>query len=1091
MAAVAVACLPQNPWNASAVQVHGPEVPGGGALTSKIWLWVIGIDKYREWPPLKACVKDAKAVKDILVSRYHFDEVIELYDERATYENMENTIKQLHEVVGELDSLLIYYSGHGYYDSAMDTGYWIPCDAPEYSSRGYIPEAVIRSSLRGLKCRHVLLLSDSCFSGSFLTAQRGGPVFEPDNEYYKRVWSRRSRRAMTSGNMEPVADVAVQGHSPFAFFVIDALKENRSPYLTPSSLHVMIREGVTNNSPNKQEPRQGSIPNCGDGGGEFIFFTKPSSLRVTSSPSGAAVLIGSSDQEIVEDTNKVTPCEIGGVRGRQVKVTLKKGTCEKTVMQDLTPGAISDISVDLQCPAELTEFQSVIQPGNALVQKIVPEVAGVAGKLFREARVPPGRYVLTVAAPCHVSKSITLDATATATFEVMAGIVQVQPLERIALVPKAGTLSITTIPPTASLKPVSGEMKPAAGQPNTFSIPCGSEAKVEVSADGYDPQTVTVRYNADDEQPVVVGFPDGVIRLKPKPVKEPEPKMVPFDLDVTPGTARIKGITPFVPDVVDKVPKGLSILPGRYEVALVAECYEAKTVKVLVEGTGTTLLDFEGGQVRLNPTTFDFSLDVDLPDVTLESNDRADFRTQLKKGGTTLTGNVPCGDHRLTLRREGFREQVVCVAADDKVISVTDCATGSPIVQPVSLTPVTGALSFTSNVGEFSYTIETNFQDAPAFGAKESLSKDFNFNKKDNKLIRKGNWNRASATDTKPVTLPLGKYHVTASAGKEKLEQDFNLPLLDKPSLHLEFPKDKCLGMLDFPVHPSSSKILRIEPELPELLGNPVNRQQVPCGDYRITLGADCFQQTTVDVIIDKNGTHPRGQSGKDIGLQALTENKVPITLVLRVENPDPKIGEVEGEEGVEIGKDVGNGKSTIVTLTGNVNCTTQQLRLPIGAEQIPERTIVIQVERDPDGNVLWKDEGGDTWNKGTAVPMKPKDPIPRKPFTLRFSVKWVTVTLTPLVPDDKGKGKLKRDPKKKALTVSMENTTEKEMELSGESYMAVARREGYDDTKPFYILWKNDRFGCFADKAGNKPIDRVTLKWKPDGGVIAVITAS
>ncbi|MFH1675364.1 MAG: hypothetical protein ABIF87_18330 [Pseudomonadota bacterium] len=67
-----------------------PISPSGAEVTGDQWLFVIGIDTYIEWPRLKTAVNDAKSVKDILLSPYHFnkDHLIELYDESATRKNI-------------------------------------------------------------------------------------------------------------------------------------------------------------------------------------------------------------------------------------------------------------------------------------------------------------------------------------------------------------------------------------------------------------------------------------------------------------------------------------------------------------------------------------------------------------------------------------------------------------------------------------------------------------------------------------------------------------------------------------------------------------------------------------------------------------------------------------------------------------------------------------------------------------------------------------------------------------------------------------------------------------------------------------------
>ena len=78
-----------------------PVSPSGGEVTGNQWLFVIGIDTYIHWPRLNTAVNDAKAVKDVLLSRYHFekDNLIELYDEQATRRNIIGKLRYLAQKV--------------------------------------------------------------------------------------------------------------------------------------------------------------------------------------------------------------------------------------------------------------------------------------------------------------------------------------------------------------------------------------------------------------------------------------------------------------------------------------------------------------------------------------------------------------------------------------------------------------------------------------------------------------------------------------------------------------------------------------------------------------------------------------------------------------------------------------------------------------------------------------------------------------------------------------------------------------------------------------------------------------------------------
>ena len=103
---------------ASAARRRGISVvraPTGGVLRGRNWLLIVAIGRYSEWPPLRGPRKDAGALSEVLLSRYAFepDNVVALYDDRATNENINLAFRDLGRKLGPDDSLLVYYAiGH-------------------------------------------------------------------------------------------------------------------------------------------------------------------------------------------------------------------------------------------------------------------------------------------------------------------------------------------------------------------------------------------------------------------------------------------------------------------------------------------------------------------------------------------------------------------------------------------------------------------------------------------------------------------------------------------------------------------------------------------------------------------------------------------------------------------------------------------------------------------------------------------------------------------------------------------------------------------------------------------------------------------
>jgi len=138
----------------------------------------------------------------------------------ATREQMLVALDRMHDQVKGNDSLLICYAGHGFQDKGFGgKGFWIPVDgisplATEKSPRtSWLPNSRVHDVLHASRAKHILLISDSCYSGTFKTRSIGAPAgFAANVQFFYTLTGKESRRAITSGDMEPVADGgAIQG----------------------------------------------------------------------------------------------------------------------------------------------------------------------------------------------------------------------------------------------------------------------------------------------------------------------------------------------------------------------------------------------------------------------------------------------------------------------------------------------------------------------------------------------------------------------------------------------------------------------------------------------------------------------------------------------------------------------------------------------------------------------------------------------------------------------------------------------------------------------------------------------------------------
>ncbi|MFC2138266.1 caspase family protein [Bacteroidota bacterium] len=235
------------------------------------YAFIIGIDNYKgEWAPLDNAVNDAQSIEKVLKSKYSFDQIITLYNEQATRGNIIQEFEKLASIVKEKDNVLIYYSGHGDFKQDIGKGFWVPVNATTSSTSNYLSNADIQALLSGIKSKHTLLIADACFSGDIFRGKTLTIPFSAENKYYYKVQALNSRKAISSGGLEPVMDGGKDGHSVFAYYLLRALENNSGLYYDANQLFNEIKIPVVNNS--EQTPGFAPIRNTGDEGGQFIFL---------------------------------------------------------------------------------------------------------------------------------------------------------------------------------------------------------------------------------------------------------------------------------------------------------------------------------------------------------------------------------------------------------------------------------------------------------------------------------------------------------------------------------------------------------------------------------------------------------------------------------------------------------------------------------------------------------------------------------------------------------------------------------------------------------------------------------------------------
>jgi hypothetical protein len=221
---------------------------------------VIGNDQYQYLDNLKTPRHDAKLIAATLKRDYGFD--VNLIS-NATRADMFAALEHYRRTSTPQDNLLIYYAGHGVLDQEADEGFWLPVDAKKDSQLNWIPNADIIRSVSSMQAKHVMVVADSCFSGTLIRALT---IKQRTPDYLRRLSKKKARVAMTSGSEEPVTDVGGGGNSAFAKAFLTLLDENTG-VMDGHSMFTQLRRRVMINT--KQTPRYGDMRGHEDG--EFLF----------------------------------------------------------------------------------------------------------------------------------------------------------------------------------------------------------------------------------------------------------------------------------------------------------------------------------------------------------------------------------------------------------------------------------------------------------------------------------------------------------------------------------------------------------------------------------------------------------------------------------------------------------------------------------------------------------------------------------------------------------------------------------------------------------------------------------------------------
>ena len=239
-------------------------------VIGKYYACLIGIENYQDsrYQKLSEPVHDVKAMYDVLTERYTFEKnnvnVLTDPDRKGIYEAM----NFYRDNLTPNDNLFIFYAGHGRYDDKANMGYLIPSDADYKIDADWISFQEIRKKFEVIAAKHILLVADACYAGSIFRGGDSSPEDDIDEMTLGQL-HKKSRTAFTSAFLQPVPD-----RSDFLKYLISNLKNNSARLYMSEDLYINTRNSLIKSTSKKDPVKWGTLQDCGDEGGDFIFIRR-------------------------------------------------------------------------------------------------------------------------------------------------------------------------------------------------------------------------------------------------------------------------------------------------------------------------------------------------------------------------------------------------------------------------------------------------------------------------------------------------------------------------------------------------------------------------------------------------------------------------------------------------------------------------------------------------------------------------------------------------------------------------------------------------------------------------------------------------
>jgi hypothetical protein len=232
------------------------------------YILVIGIDEYDHpiYHRLNNPVSDVTRFSRILIEKYGYQYFQEpILNEKATRDGILSALDELSSGVSLNDTLIIYFAGHGAISHTGNIGSWVPFSGTE-KLHNQVSNSAVLDEIQKITAKHILLISDACYSGTFLINERsGGRILTHDE-----LEAEDSRWVFVSSiALGPVKEGVIGQGSNFNQNMCEFLEKNILASISATELFDAVSRKTY--SQILQQPGASIIPMQANLGGQLIF----------------------------------------------------------------------------------------------------------------------------------------------------------------------------------------------------------------------------------------------------------------------------------------------------------------------------------------------------------------------------------------------------------------------------------------------------------------------------------------------------------------------------------------------------------------------------------------------------------------------------------------------------------------------------------------------------------------------------------------------------------------------------------------------------------------------------------------------------